>query len=262
MRPVNLLPAGERRQTVNARRLEKSSFVVLGVLGALLVGVLFYVSTSNKINSDKSNTAKAKQRTREAEARALALGPFAQFAKVKDTRVKSVQQLAEQRFDWERLMRETALVLPSGTSIATMDASTTGEGLDSAAGPAAASSSSSGAAASPDGTAGAPSMNLTGCAKSQPDVATLMVRLRALHDVDDVTLADSEKSEPSGSSSSSSSSSASSSGGTTSDSGSGGDADCKGLFKFDVTVAFKPTAASGGQGSDLKRVPGRLGGGA
>jgi Tfp pilus assembly protein PilN len=256
MRPVNLLPAGERRQRVSARRLDKSSFVVLGLLGALLLGVLFYVSTSNKITSEKSDIAKAKERTRAAEARAQALGPFAQFAQVKETRVKSVQQLAEQRFDWERLMRETALVLPSGTAIQTMTASTTGEGLDSAAGPAASSSAT--------GTAPlAPSMNLTGCAKSQPDVATLMVRLRALHDVDDVTLADSEKGETSGSSgSSSSSSSGSSSGGTTSDSGSGGEADCKERYKFDVTVTFNATATAGGRGSDLKRVPGRLGGGA
>jgi Tfp pilus assembly protein PilN len=260
MRPVNLLPASDRRHRVSARRLEKSSFVVLGVLGALLLGVLFYVSTANKITSDKSDIAKAKEKTRAAEARAQALGPFAQFAQVKETRVKSVQQLAEQRFDWERMMRETALVLPSGTSISTMDASTTGEGDSSTSGPAASSSSSGSSSSSATATGtGAPSMHLTGCAKSQPDVATLMVRLRALHDVDDVTLADSEKGETSSSSSSSSSGTTSSG---SSDSASSGAADCTGLYKFDVTVTFKPAATGGDKGSDLKRVPGRLGGGA
>jgi len=255
MRPVNLLPASERRHLVNAKRLQNSSFVVLGVLGALLLASLYYVSTGNKINGAKTDIAKANQRTEEAKARAAALGPFARFAQLKETRVNSVKTAATQRFDWERLMREVALVLPDGTSIQTMDASTSPDASAGSSGGGASASTSTPAPAGGASTDSSPSMNLVGCAKSQPTVATLMVRLRALYRVDDVTLKDSQKSDSGGAGGSPA--------GGTPDAAGGGQGDCTGgLYKFDVSVAFKPAADNSGTGSDVKKAPSRLGGGA
>lgn len=250
MRPVNLLPASERRRSGGAKRLENSSFVVLGILGVLLLGSLYYVSTGNKINTDKSAIAKAKQETVVAKARAAQLGPFAEFAKIKETRETSVKTLASQRFDWERLMREIGLVLPENTSIQTLSAATSGT-------PGEGGGSASTSTPAPAGGAGAsattPSMDLKGCAKKQDNVATMMVRLRALHGVDDVTLNDSEEPSRAGSGSSGTTAPTPSGGGS-------GTAQCK-TYQFDVTVTFTATGNDDQQPAPRK-VPRRLGGGA
>lgn len=250
MKPVNLLPASERRRTESAKRIENSSFVVLGILGVLLLAALYFVSTSNSINSDKSAIAKANQETAAAKARAAQLGPFAEFAKIKQTRENSVKTLATQRFDWERLMREIGLVLPEGTAIQNLTAATSGDPA-SAGG----SSSSTSTPAPSTGTASdtsAPSMDLKGCAKHQDDVATMMVRLRALHRVADVTLNDSEEPSPAGN--------AGGGAQTSGASDSTGVAQCK-TYQFEVTVTFTADDTSGQKPSGRK-VPSRLGGGA
>lgn len=252
MKPVNLLPAGERRHVVRAKRLENSSFVVLGLLGALLLASLYYVSTQNEVNTGKTDIAKAKRATAEANARASRLGPFAKFAAIKETRVSSVEQLATQRFDWERMMRELALVLPSGTAINKLDAST-GPGAASASGGSSSSSAPAPSAEDPQMASAGSSLSLVGCAKSQDDVATMMVRLRSLHRVEDVTLADSEKGASGGTSQTGSSSS-------TPDSAGGGES-CD-LYKFNVSVSFKPAPTTSAPDRGAKKVPGRLGGGA
>jgi hypothetical protein len=250
MKPVNLLPASDRRKVVSAKRVDRGGFLVIGALAVLLLLTVFYVTTQNKINGGKTDIAKAKQRTKEAEVRAAALGPFAKFAQVKETRVSSVKMLASQRFDWERLMREVALVLPEGTALQKMIGSTSGTpsagGSTSAPAPA-----TSGTADASAGAASSPSVNVLGCAKSQDDVATTMVRLRAMHRVDDVTLADSSKGADSGGGAPS---------GGSPDSGSGSECPPR-FYKFDVTVTFKPAPSTSMPDGGAKKVPSRLGGG-
>ncbi len=114
-------------------------------------------------------------------------------------------------------MRELSRVLPEDVFVSSLDASAGG-------------AQSAGAAAS--GATG-PSLNLTGCAPSNPDVATLMVRLRKLHRANDVTLTSSARS--------------------------GGESgDCGDAYGFAVTVSFDPAP----QASAPERVPAHLGGGA
>ena len=48
-----------------------------------------------------------------AEAKVAKLAAYTQLRDVRDQRVATVTSLADSRFDWERVMRELALILPS-----------------------------------------------------------------------------------------------------------------------------------------------------
>ena len=185
MRAINLLPVADRVRGP-AKVPDRASHLVLGVLGGLVVAVLAVVVTQNQITDRTREIAQAKQEQRTAEQRSASLGAFGEFAAIKKTRVASVSQLAQARFDYERLMRELALVLPKDTWITTAVATSTPDPAAAAAAPAAAAT---GAAAAPAG----PSLKLGGCAETQSKVAETMVRLRNLHRAEDVTLDDSAR---------------------------------------------------------------------
>jgi Tfp pilus assembly protein PilN len=224
MRPVNLLPESQRRRRPTGEG--NGAYVAIGVLATLLVMTLGYVVTANNATSRANEAAVASAEADRLEARAAELGAFGNFAQIKEARLASVRDLADTRFDWERLVRELSRVLPKNGWLQNMKASTTGE--DDAADPA--------AAAAP---VGAPSANLTGCMPHQSDVADLMVRLRRMHRVEDVTLKESvidDLSSP-----------------PTVDS-------CGDFYKFDVTAVFAP-AVSEEKPDGRSRVPASLGGG-
>ena len=232
MRPVNLLPDDLKpRQATGA--LGGSSYAVLGVLGVLLLMAVVYVLSANQANERTTQIAAAKAETAEAEARAAKLAPYQAFAQVKATRIASVKQLADRRFDWERLMRELALVLPDGTSLTDLTASTSpqAEGAPAPTDPTAAAASTG------------PSLALKGCAERQPHVATLMVRLQRLYRASDVQLTESTE-QDTGSS-------------TPVASGAGGDGCPRDTYLFNLTVTFEPLELD-----PARRVPARLGGGA
>ena len=246
MRPVNLLPENERAQAPTAAG--GSSYVVVGVLAALVLAVFAYVMTTNKINSRTGDIAKAEAEASQAEARAASFGPFQQFAQVKTERLASVKTLADTRFDWERLMREVALVLPSGSSLTAVTASS-GEGASETSAPAtpppAAAAAPADTAVATADTAGTPTLTLTGCATSQRRVAVMLVRLRQLHRAVDVQLVDSSQGDPSSGSAPPS--------GTT---------ECSGTdYLFNASVTFGPAAPSASEDDGLE-VPSSLGGGA
>jgi Tfp pilus assembly protein PilN len=181
MRPVNLLPPKHRPHQPSGAKTG-SSYVVLGLLGLFLAGVVAYVLQANQITQAKSDIAVAEQKTADARAKAQQMGPFANFAQIKEQRVASVKQLADGRFDWERTVRELAHVLPDGVWLRDFDASVA-PGAGSEAG---------GATDDGSGWSG-PSIRLHGCAQKQPQVAVMLVRLREMQGVHDVTLTDSTR---------------------------------------------------------------------
>jgi len=235
MRPVNLLPSSDRKRRP-AEVPSNASYVFLGVLGALLLAVVALVMTGNSITSHKAEIARAQQETQAAQARIAELGPFGQFSQVKQTRLQSVTSLSSARFDWERLMRELALVLPEDVFITEASASATGE---AEAGSTVPTPPTAGAA----GAVGTPSLDITGCAPSQATVAEVMVRLRNLHRAADVDLGESSKPEAV-------------EGGAPATEGCGAD------YTFDVTVTFSPPPPENEQGERGSSVPAQLGGGA
>ena len=122
------------------------------------------------------------------QARSSSLNQYAQFSQMTQSRVASVRQLATGRFDWHATLAQISQVVPKNTSLATLT------------GTAATSAATTAGAAAPTST-GAPtgtSIALTGCTKSQPDVAKLMSRLRLIDGVDSVTLNSSTKQESAG----------------------------------------------------------------
>jgi Tfp pilus assembly protein PilN len=183
VRPVNLLPEKNRprRPTGGGKG---SSYILLGVLGAVMVGVLLYVLTLNSINSSKGDIAEAKAQAQRADAEALSLGAYGDFAKVAQQRVTSVKSLAQGRFDWERLVRELAHVLPDNVWITNATAAESAAAADGSA--------SSTATATPAPAAGAPVggpvLTVQGCARDQSEVAVVLVRLRQLQGAEDVKL--------------------------------------------------------------------------
>jgi Tfp pilus assembly protein PilN len=216
VRPVNLLP--EHRRSPQGGGRPGSAYVLVGALGAVLVAVVVYVLTANGLTSKQDELAALKTETQAAQQRAAALGSFGNFASIKATREQSVAGLAQARLDWERLVRELARVLPADVTISQLEA-------------AAAAAPSTDAAAA---TAVGPSLKLTGCAPSHPDVATTLVRLRRLHRANDVTLASAARAG-------------------SGDSG----GECPRGVGFNVSVSFDPAPATA-----PSRVPAHLGGGA
>lgn len=242
--------------------------MVLGVLGALLLAVLLLVLSQNSITGRKADIAAATQEQKQAEVRASQLGSFGEFSQIKETRVASITALAEARFDYERLMRELALVLPGDTWVTEVDASSTASPDGTAAAtpaptaapapsagaatpaPAASASTSTPAPAAAPAAAAAPTVKIVGCAKTQSMVAETMVRLRNLHRVDDVELTDSTR--PSAAASAGAAPSA-----ATGTPGTG----CGNRYSFDATVTFAAGSAAALPGDHEKRVPTVLGGG-
>jgi type II secretory pathway pseudopilin PulG len=253
MRPVNLLPERLRPRRPTGQ-LQGSAYVLIGVLGALVLAVLLYVVTLNQIHSRTTDAARAESEAQQADARAATLGPFGQFAQVKATREASVKTLAEGRIDWERAVRELALVLPPDTWITEVDGSTGAQSADSAR---SSTPTPTPSTANASASAGKPNLKLVGCAIAQPDVAVLLVRLRRLHDVEDVQLAESAREETDANSSGTGGSS-----GGGSESSGGADNGCGHDFKFDLTVTFKANDADAAPApKHAKKVPAVLGGG-
>lgn len=245
MRPVNLLPQNERAFRP-AEGLGGSAYAVLGVLGVLLLAVVALVFTQNQVNERTSQIGKAEAEAQQAEQRVASLGAFGSFASVKQQREESVQELAKARFDWERFMRELALVLPSGTSLLDATASTNAEGASSSPSTPAPAAPAAGPGAAP----GSPTVKLVGCAVSQPRVATLLVRLRKLAGATEVELTESTEEE------------SGAGGAASADSAAANNTTCpKGKFKFDVLVTLA-AADDAVEETKPRKTPARLGGGA
>jgi Tfp pilus assembly protein PilN len=246
MKAVNLLPEKHRPRKPTGGQ-SKSGFVLLGVLGAVLVGLLVYVLTLNSINSSKTKITQATVEAARLNDQANSLGPYGDFAKIKAERVASVKQLAEGRFDYERMVRELAHVLPADVWLVNASASSTG---DPSAAPGTAGTAAPAGAPVPGA---GPSLKLQGCARDQAQVAVTLVRLRELEGATDVSLAHSTAGDDSGAS------------GATAPTGvsTGGDQSCgetdgKANYSFEANVTFAPQTSS----SEPTNVPRRLGGGA
>jgi len=181
MKPVNLLPASARPY-VAAEGKPTGTYAVLAVLALLVVAAVVYVSTSNKITTRKGQIQTAQAEQAQAQQKAASLQSYGTYTQIASTRISTVASLAMGRIDYERLMRETARVLPAGVWLNSVDAEA-GTGT---------TSPTTGATGAATGS-GSPTVQMMGCAKSQDSVAATLVRLRAIHGSDDVNLNASSK---------------------------------------------------------------------
>jgi len=228
MKRMNLLPP-ELRPREGGRR--GSSYLVIGALFASVVAMLAYAMVIGGVRSDETELESLKDETRQAEARAEALRPYGEFADMKDQRERSVRVVADTRFNYERLTRELARILPAGVWVGHLDVAPAPPEQDVLE---AGADSATGTQASP------PAMTVSGCAPSQDVVADTMDRLRALTGATNVTLGSSRQSDGSVT--------ASSSGKPGVVSGAGAETDCgqagRPRVAFDTTVTLTAPGAA------------------
>ncbi|HYH54915.1 MAG TPA: hypothetical protein VD761_12380 [Solirubrobacterales bacterium] len=224
MRPVNLIPAEQRRGEQAPLRTGALVYLVVGACVAVLVGVTAMVLMGNKIGDRESEVTKLEREDAALAVKAQKLASYTQFRLLSEQRVQTVSSLADSRFDWERVMRELSLVLPSDVWLVNLSA-TAAPGVS--AGGAGGSSGGSLRASAPG-----PALELSGCASGQQAVAGFVTSLK---DIDGVTRVGVESSEVAGEESG-----AGVSAGGDSGSGEGGE-DCRTrdfIAKFALVVAF------------------------
>jgi Tfp pilus assembly protein PilN len=180
MRPVNLIPPEERRGTRAPSRTGALAYVVVGVLAVALLAVVGVVLTNNQIADKKTQLADLNGQLSQVSTQAHRLQSFASFAQVESARNQTVSMLAKSRFDWYRVLRELALVIPKNVWLTDLAASVTPA---AAAGSSSSATSSSGAA-DVGGQITGPALSISGCAASHDAVAQF---LGALKDIDGVT---------------------------------------------------------------------------
>jgi Tfp pilus assembly protein PilN len=216
MRPVNLIPADERRGDDAPLRTGYLVYVLTAGLVLLLLGVVAVALTSKQISDREDQKASLEQELDQATAQANSLAAFSNFRAVQESRVATITSLAQSRFDWSRVLNELALVLPSDVSLTSITGSVSPD-IQSASG-------DSGSALR--GSVAGPALEIAGCAPGQDAVASFVA---AMEDIDGVTRVGLESSDIDTGDSSSSSSGTSSS------------ADCNAgprTAKFQVVVAF------------------------
>lgn len=230
MRPVDLIPVEERHGQSAPLRTGPIAYILLGALVLVLVGVTALVLTDNQVAERKSELAQVKREDAAAQARAESLASYTQFAALHEQRVATIASLADSRFDWERVMRELALILPRNVWLVSLDANASGAAADGGA--------------SAGGEVAGPSLAMTGCAAGQDAVAGFVTALKDIDGVTRVGVASSELADQG--------EGAGSVGGGESGSSEGGSTDCRTrsfIAQFKVTVAFDaaPVPVAGGE---------------
>jgi Tfp pilus assembly protein PilN len=176
MRPVNLIPPEDRRGGSAPLRTGPLPYVVLGGLVLALLAVVLVVLVGNQISEREGEVAKLEREDSVAAAKAQRLAAYTEFRVMSEQRVATVSDLADSRFDWERVMRELSLVLPSNVWLVGL----TGTAAPGVALEGGSTGETSGMRADVPG----PALELSGCAKGQEAVAGFVT---ALEDIDGVT---------------------------------------------------------------------------
>src|SRR5919204_2048921 len=99
MRPVNLIPADERRGDRAPTRTGPVAYVLVGALALAVLGVAALALTSKQISDRKSEVAQLQQQEQQAEAKAQSLAAFTQFRAAQQARSSTIVSLAQSRFD-------------------------------------------------------------------------------------------------------------------------------------------------------------------
>jgi Tfp pilus assembly protein PilN len=229
MRPVNLIPPEQRRGDQAQLRTGPLMYIVLGALALVLLGVTMLVLTGNRIADSKAEVATLKQEDAAAAAEAKKLAAFTQFRTLSEQRIATVRTLADSRFDWERVMRELSLVLPSNVWLTSLSASATSSTAVGGEG--------GGAGSGLRGAVPGPALELSGCASGQEAVAEFVTALEDIDGVTRVGLSSSELASKKGEAGS----------------GGGGSGDCRTrefIAQFDLVIGFDAAPVPAAEGEE------------
>ncbi len=208
MRPINLIPREERGSHGGVARTGPLMYVILGALAVVLIGVVMLVLTSNKVSDREHEIVHLQAQKAQVAGNAARLTPYVEFEGVAKQRIETVDDLADGRFDWARVVDQLSLILPPAVSIQSLTASSGG--------------SSGGALATQS-----PALNLTGCTDGQDGTAAVVAAMKQIDGVTRVGLTGSRDTGTGGE-------------------GSGGEAECpKNATKFELTAAFDEAPQAG-----------------
>jgi Tfp pilus assembly protein PilN len=185
MRAVNLIR--EQAAGRGVRSGGGGGFLVLAVLAALVAGVAYYVLTNNAVLERRAELAALQTQAQAAQTQADATRPYREFAVLAQSRVQTVRQLGAARFDWHRALRQLSKVMPGNVWLTSL-LGTVAPGVN-------VEGASSGATGPLRASMPNPAIELTGCTTSHDSVARLISRLRLVHGVQRVSLADSIKNQ-------------------------------------------------------------------
>jgi len=229
MRPVNLIPPDERRGDSAPLRTGSLVYVLVAGLALLLLGVVAVALTTKQIHDRESQKVSLQQELDQQTARANSLAAFTSFRTVQEQRLATVSSLTQSRFDWQRVLHELSLVLPSDVHLTTLTGTVSpAVTLDG------------GGEVTLRGDIAGPALEIVGCAPGQDAVASFVA---ALEDIDGVTRVGLDSSEIN---------SADIAGTGASASASGGDSQCNAgprTANFKIVAAFEqvptpPTATA------------------
>jgi Tfp pilus assembly protein PilN len=188
MRAVNLLtpdlrsaPKGKGASGPSAMETPGGigAIAVLGALALCVAALAGYVLANNIVKQREAELARVSTKADATRAEAAKLKPYVDFQDVAQQRAGTVQALASARFDWEQALRDLSRAMPEEVFLSSIDGSVGG--------------SATGGGSSLRGSISSPAIELKGCTKSQPAVASLMSRLRNVQGVTRVALAKSDK---------------------------------------------------------------------
>jgi Tfp pilus assembly protein PilN len=226
MRAVNLIPAESRGASGSrgpSTGMQVPVYVLLGFLAAAVALVTIYVLTNNSIASRTAKLGNLKTEVAQEQAAVSRLGEFTKFAQLAQTRISTVHSIAAARFDWHAALSDLSKVVPANVTLGSVVGTVV---------PGANTGGSGGGTGNLRSAISAPAFELTGCTRSQDDVAKFMSQLRLINGVTRVTISDSQMSNTA---------SAPSAGGSSQGCGAN-------TPSFDLVVFFSPVANAGAAG--------------
>ena len=177
MRPANLIPPEERRDRGSGLRAAPFAYIVVGALLLAIGGLALLATTNTQISDHKAEIADAQQRTTVAEQKASELATYTSFHSTAAARQQTVTNLANSRFDWEKVMREMALVTPPDVWLTSLSGSVR-SGVTVGGGESIALRSE----------VPGPALSIEGCATEQAAVARYVTELKEIEGVTRVGL--------------------------------------------------------------------------
>jgi Tfp pilus assembly protein PilN len=164
-------------------------YVLLGLLTAAVALVTVYVLTNNSIATRTATLSSLNAQVSQEQAAVARLGVFTKFSQLAQTRIGTVNSIAAARFDWHAALSDLSKVVPANTTLQSLVGTVVPGASSGGAG--------SGGTGGLRGAVTAPAFELTGCTRSQDDVARLISQLRLINGVTRVSFSNSQESNTS-----------------------------------------------------------------
>jgi Tfp pilus assembly protein PilN len=241
MRAVNLIPVEDRRGLRGGGSGSGvASYIVLGVLAAVVVMSAAYTLTNRSLSDRHAQLESVQSQVETAQAQVQRYSSYTGFTALRQKRTETVRSLATSRFDWSHALHELARTIPSNAWLTSLKGTVTpGVSIDGGStDPLRASLQN-------------PALEVVGCTTSQADVSKVISSLRRVDGVERVSLSSSQKLEQG---------SASGGGSSTASTGDSGSGDCRNgnahYPQFSMTLFFAtPTSPSGAQTASATTTP-------